>query len=286
MSKPQTPNYPQIQPASVVTGADATNQAMQLTNQYFAPQMGAQAQGIADIGQGTNYYNSYQPTSFAQALGNQSFQNIWPNEQAYMQNLLSQSGMAYSPTEATTLGNAYGNLSTNIGEYLNQQGNTEATNNLSALLGINPTNYSTPILNAITGQSNQQAGLNQQATMQNADATYSNSLANYNQQLATGQAIGTGVGALGGLAVGGPAGAIAGAGIGGSLMGGSNSGSSLSNYLLASQYMGQTPGQTGTTQSNPLYNSVDSQYNSLPSNQASSVYGISSQNSLPQNPYQ
>lgn len=286
MSKPSTPQYPTITPSSVVTGQDATSQAMQLANQYFAPQMGAQAQGIADIGQGTAYYNSYQPTDFANALANQSFQNIWPNEQAYMQNLLSQSGMAYSPTEATTLGNAYGNLSTNIGEYLNQQGNTEATNNLNSLLNINPNNYYGPISNAITGQSNEQATLDQQANMQNANAQYSNSLANYNQGLATNGAIGTGIGAVAGGLIGGVPGAAIGSGIGGSLMGGSGMGNNLSSYLLASQYMGQTPGQTGGGSSGQngapsLSSAYSGSSNATNMSGTQSVYG-----SLPQNPFQ
>lgn len=290
MSKPQTPTYPTIQPSQVVTGADATNQAMQLANQYFAPQMGAQAQGIADIGQGTNYYNSYQPTDFAQALGNQSFQNIWPNEQAQIMDQLSKSGMAYSPVAATTVGNAYGNLATNIGEYLNQQGNTEATNNLSALLGINPNNYYQPISNAITGQSNQQAGLNQQANIQNAGAQYSNSLANYNQQLGTNGALGTVAGGIGGFALGGLPGASLGAGLGGSLMGGSGSGQGLGNSLLASQYLGGMNSQPfggmfGNSSSSNGAPSLASQYSgsSSPTNMSgtSSVYGA-----LPQNPYQ
>lgn len=285
MSKPSTPQYPSITPSQVVSGSDATNQAMQLANQYFAPQMGAQAQGIADLGQGTSYYNSFQPTDFSQALANQSFQNIWPNEQAAIMNQLSQSGMAYSPTAATTVGNAYGNLSTNIGEYLNQQGNTEATNNLNALLNINPNSYYQPISSAITGQSNAQAGLNQGANMQNANAQYSNSLANYNQQLATNGAIGSAVGAVGGFALGGPSGAMLGSGLGNSLMGGSNAGSSLSNYLIASQYTGQNTGGnynpasggSPTGASNGFQTSM-SQSPYAPS--TSSVYG------LPQNPYQ
>jgi hypothetical protein len=38
-----------------------------------------------------------------------------------MQNILSKSGMAYSPVAAQTLGKEYGNLSTQIGQYLNDQ---------------------------------------------------------------------------------------------------------------------------------------------------------------------
>lgn len=296
MAKPDTPQYPSITPSQVVTGQDATNQAMQLAQQYFPQQMGAQAQGLQDLSMGNAYYQQYQPTSFEQALGNQQFQNIWPNEQAYMQNLLSQSGMAYSPTEATTLGNAYGNLSTNIGEYLNQQGDTRATNNLNALLGINPNNYYGPISNAITGQSNEQGQLNQNANIQNANAQYSNSLANYNQGLAgngaLGQVGGMALGALlaaptGGMSMG--MGAMLGGGIGSALMGGSGGGGNLANSLLASQYLqpqGQQNTGTGyTPQSGNGAQSLSGMYsgNSEPTNMSgtSSVYS-----SLPQNPFQ
>lgn len=291
MSKPQTPQYPQIQPSQVVSGADATNQAMQLANQYFAPQMGAQAQGIADLGQGTSYYNSFQPTDFASALANQSFQNIWPNEQAQIMNSLSQSGMAYSPVAATTLGNAYGNLSTNIGEYLNQQGNTEATNNLNALLGINPNNYYQPISSAITGQSNEQGQLNQQANIQNAGAQYSNSLSNYNQQLGTNGALGTiGGAAIGALAAA-PTGGLSmlqggtiGAGLGGALLGGSGGGSGLSNYLMASQYM-QPQGQSSYSPSSGNgAQSLAGMYSG--SSSPTNMSGTSSVYSLPSNPFQ
>lgn len=287
MSKPSTPQYPQITPSQVITGQDATTQAMQLAQQYFPQQMGAQAQGLNDLSQGNAYYEQYQPTSFEQALGNQQFQNIWPNEQAQIMDSLSKSGMAYSPVAATTLGNAYGNLSTNIGEYLNNQGNTRATNNLNALLGINPNSYYGPISQTITGQSNEQGQLNQNANIQNAGAQYSNSLANYQQGNATNGAIGTGVGAvLGGVAgsiipgAGTLAGASLGAGLGGALLGGSGGGGGLSNYLLASQYL-QPQGQSQQGQGQ----TVQGGYSNTGFGGATSGQQYSD-NALPVNPFQ
>lgn len=291
MSKPDTPQYQTITPEKVVTGQDATQQAMQLAQQYFPQQMGAQAQGITDLGMGNAYYQQYQPTSFEQALGNQQFQNIWPNEQANIMDSLSKSGMAYSPVAATTLGNAYGNLSTGIGEYLNTQANNRATNNLNALLGFNPNNYYGPISNSITGQSNEQAQLNTQANMQNAGANYSNQLANYQQGNALNGAIGTGIGAVGGFALGGPAGASLGAGLGGALMGGSSGGQNMGNYLMASQYLpgggmmggGQSSGQNGVNPNNFVNNATSVYGGSVGQNLGGSAY--QSAQSLPVNPF-
>lgn len=284
MSKPDTPQYPDIQPAQVVTGQDATNQAMALANQYFPQQMGAQAQGLNDLSMGNAYYDQYQPTSFEQALGNQQFQNIWPNEQAAIMQQLSNSGMVYSPVAASTVGNAYGNLATNIGEYLNTQGNTRATNNLNALLGFNPNTYYGPISNAITGQSNQQAGLTQQANVQNAGADYSNSLANYNQQMAQNGAVGSiGGGALG-FAFGGPQGAAIGSNIGG-MFGGSGSGGNLGNSLLASQYLGNSQpfGGMFSGMGSSSGNGAPSLANSYSGGGVSSVYGMPSGSSVSSN---
>lgn len=284
MSKPDTPQYPDIQASQVVSGQDATNQAMQLAQQYFPQQMGAQAQGLNDLSMGNAYYQQYQPTSFEQALGNQQFQNVWPNEQAAIMQQLSNSGMAYSPVAASTVGNAYGNLATNIGQYLNTQADTRATNNLNALLGINPNNYYGPISNAITGQSNQQAQLSQQANVQNAGADYSNSLANYQQGNATNGAIGTAVGGIGGFLLGGPAGAMLGSSLGGSILGGSGGGGNVGNSLLASQYLGGMNSQ-------PFGGMFNGQSNGAPSlagqytggSGVSSVYGMPSGSSVANN---
>lgn len=292
MGKPKTPEYPKIQPASVITGQDATKQAMDLANQYFGPQMGAQAQGLADLGMGNAYYEQYQPTSFEQALANQQFQNIWPDEQALIMNQLSKSGMAYSPVAAATLGKAYGNLASGIGEYLNTQANTRATNNLTALLGFDPNAYYGPISNAITGQSNQQATLTQNANMQNADAQYKNDLSRYAQNQSGMGALGTvggaALGALlaaptGGMSLG--MGALLGSGIGNAVLGGGNAGGSLGNYLLASQYL-QPQGQQA--QSGTGSNGVDMVGNSMSQGYGQNMGGLNnveSVYSLPKNPF-
>lgn len=245
MNTPSTPQYPQIQASNVVTGADATNQAMALANQYFAPQMQAQGQGLADIAQGNNYYSNFGPTSLEQAVGSQYFSNVWPQEQAMIQNQFANSGLNNSPALASTEANAFGTLGTNVGEYLSNQSNQNATNNLSNLLSINPNNYYGPISNAITGQSNEQASLSQQAAIQNAQAQYQNSAANYNQQQATNGAfgsIGGGIlGGIGGAFVGNPVGgAMLGSSLGGAALGGSPV--NLGNAMQAYQYAGSQPG--------------------------------------------
>lgn len=279
MNSPSTPQYPTIQAANVVTGQDATTQAMGLANQYFAPQMGAQAQGIADINQGQSYYNNFGPTSLEQAVGNQYFSNVWPQEQSMIQNQFANSGMNFSPALASTEANAFGTLGTNVGEYLSNQSNTNATNNLSDLLNINPNNYYQPISNAITGQSNEQAQLTQQANMQNAQAQYMNSSAAYQQGLAQNGAIGTGIGtalgAVGGAFVGMPLqGAALGGSLGGAVMGG-GSASGLGNAMQSMAYYGNQPGMGSTNgQNNSMFNQgVNQQLNNSYSNNASSGYG-------------
>lgn len=271
MEQPSTPQYPQIQAANVVSGADATSQAMSLANQYFAPQMAAQGQGLADIAQGQQYYNNFGPTSLEQAVGNQYFSNVWPQEQAMIQNQFANSGMNFSPAMASTEANAFGTLGTNVGEYLSNQSNTNASNNLNYLMNTNPNSYYQPISNAITGQSNEQASLSQQAAIQNAQAQYANSAANYNQQQATNGAIGS----IGGAIAGGIGGSFAGNPVGGAMVGSSlgsaafgGSPVNLGNAMQAYQYYGSQPGQMpgqsngGTT----VGNSTQPNYSNLSSN--------------------
>lgn len=290
MNQPSTPQYPQIQASNVVSGADATNQAMSLANQYFAPQMGAQAQGISDINQGQSYYNNFGPSTLSQAIGNQYFSNVWPQEQSMIQNQFANSGMNFSPAMASTEANAYGTLGTNVGEYEQGISNQNATNNLSQLMSINPNSYYQPISNTITGQSNEQAQLSQQAAAQNAQAQYMNSSAAYQQQLSSNGALGTGVGAgLGALAgyalapvTGGGSliaagiGAGLGGALGGSVMGG-GSASSLGNAMQAMSYYGNQPGmmpgQYGMQNSTNM-SGVNASQQPNYSNLTSSGYGV------------
>lgn len=189
---------------------------------------GAREGALQDLQDPTAYYSSYQPTSFEQALGSQSFKNIWPDQQAYMMNLLGKSGMAYSPVAATTLGNAYGNLSTNIGQYLDTQANNRATGSLTARLGIDPMSTVTPFVNTGASQSQAQAGYDQTASINAANAQYANALQTYNANQAKNQFLGQAIGGAGGFLLGGPAGASIGSGLGGTLAGGNmNMGSAI-----------------------------------------------------------
>lgn len=243
MGKPSTPQYPTVQAPTVMTGSDAYNQAQNFYSQNYPDLLTAQSTALNNANN-PNYYASFQPTSFEQALGNQQFQNIWPNEQAAMMQQQSLSGQAYTPGASQAIGNAYGNLSTGIGEYLNTQANNRATNAIGAGLGISPQNLLSPYAVLATGQSNAQAGLTQNANTQNASASYDNQLANYNQGLAQSVGIGSLAGGAAGFAAGGLPGASIGSGIGSAFGGG---GGNMSNSLLASQYL-----QGGGASSSPF----------------------------------
>jgi hypothetical protein len=147
---------------------DIYGQAIPWANENFPLQMGAQNSALQQLQTPQSimqYYQGFQPTSFEQALAGQNFQNIWPNQQAYINNILSKSGMMYSPVAAQTLGNAYGLTATNIGEYLNQQANNRANISLQARLGINPMDYVNSYANTAVGQGNQQANANYAQSM-------------------------------------------------------------------------------------------------------------------------
>lgn len=229
----QAPAAPKL-PTADELFASGTNYAK--TNDPLA--YGAREGALSDLQDPTAYYSKFQPTSFEQALGNQQFKNIWPDQQAYMMNLLGKSGMASSPVAATTLGNAYGNLSTNIGQYLDTQANNRANQSLTARLGIDPMSMVTPFVNTGMQQSNNQANLDYNAQLNAANANYANALQKYNSQNALSQLIGQGVGAAGGFMAAGPAGASIGSGLGGVLTGGNMN---LGSIFQGAQGMNNQP---------------------------------------------
>lgn len=151
---------------------------------------GAREGALSDLQNPTAYYSSFQPTSFEQALGNQSFQNIWPDQQAYMANILSKSGMAYSPVAAQTMGNAYGNLATNIGQYLNTQADNRANQSLTARLGIDPMSMVNPFVQTGQQQGNAQANLDYGYSQAQAQQQYQQAMNQYNQQQSMAQFLG------------------------------------------------------------------------------------------------
>ncbi len=178
------PTYTPPAPPTLPTASQLYGEATNWANTNFPTQMGAQASALQNAND-PNYYAKFQPTSFEQALGQQQFQNIWPDEQAQIMNQLSKSGMAYSPVAASTIGNSYGKLATGIGEYLNTQANTRATNSINAGLSVSPMNFINPYVGTGQQQGNNQANL---------DYGYQQSLAqqmnDYQQQQAFAQMLG------------------------------------------------------------------------------------------------
>lgn len=98
--------------------------------------------------------------------------------------------MAYSPVAATTMGNAYGNLATGIGEYLNTQANTRATNSINAGLGISPSQLLTPFVQTGQTQSNDQANLNYGYSQAQAQQQYQQQINQYQQDQSFAQMLG------------------------------------------------------------------------------------------------
>lgn len=207
----KAPSYPTVAAPNVGTGQNYYNQGMQFGNQNFGQAMGARESALSDLSKGNDYYAGFQPTSFENALATQNFKNIWPDQQAFMRNELSKSGMAYSPVSATTLGNAYGNLGSNIGQYLTNLGNQRATTSLQSRLNIDPmSQIVSPYANLGAQQGNNQANYDWQATKQNADAQYANEMQKYMRQQAELATISK-ISPVGGFLAGGGEGAAMGA---------------------------------------------------------------------------
>lgn len=190
MSQKTPPTYTPPSPVLAMTGQEANQQGYAQAQQQYGPQMGAQAQGINDISQGASYYNNFGPSSLAEAVGNQYFSNIWPQQQSMIQNQFANSGMNFSPALASTEANAYGNLGANVGQYEQGISNQNATNNLSDLLSINPMAYSQPLTNNILNQSNTNTGLQNQYNQSLAQQQYQQAYNQYAQNNAFASTIG------------------------------------------------------------------------------------------------
>lgn len=160
MSQKTPPTYSPPAPPTLATAGDLYGQAQNFyQNNGNGNLLTAQSTALNNVND-PNYYSHFQPTSLEQALGSQYFQNVWPNEQAMISNQFANSGMANSPALASTLGNAYGNLSTQVGSYLADQGNSRATNAINAGLNISPNSVLGPYVQTGQNQSNAQADLN------------------------------------------------------------------------------------------------------------------------------
>ena len=260
MSQKTAPTYTPPAPVMAMSGQAGQQQGYSLAQQEYGPQMGAQAQGIADIGQGAGYYNSFGPSTLGQAVGNQYMNNIWPQQQAMIQNQYANSGMENSaPAVAGTEANAYGNLAAGVGQYEQNISNQNATNNLGQLMSINPMSYSQPITDSILNQSNTNTGLTNQYNQAVAQQQYQQAYNKYAQNNALASTIGQ-LSPIGGQIYG------ASTGTSGSAFGGTASmlGSPMS-ALAMNQMMGQynmQPGVQGGGGNSSGYSNAMSGYSS------------------------
>lgn len=263
------PTYTPPAPPTLPTAQELYGQAnaYAMANEPMA--YGAREGALKDLQNPTSYYSSFQPTSFEQALANQQFQNIWPNQEAYMQNLLSKSGMAYSPVEATTLGNAYGNLSTNIGEYLNTQADNRANQSLMARLGIDPNSITSPYVQTGMNQGNAQANLQYGYQQAQAQQQYQQQMNQYQQQQNFAKLLGQ-ISPVGGAIYGASTGSL-----GSALSGTMDSVGQVAPYAMAAM----TGGASGV--GSMVGNAAASNATQAGNNGTTQVYG----NSLPTNPF-
>ncbi len=292
MSQKTAPTYNPPAPVMAATGTDLYNQGQQWYQQNQPGLYNAQSTALSNANN-PDYYNQWGPTNLQQALGNQYFQNVWPDEQALIKQQMSQSGISSSPALAETLGRAYGGLQTQIGSYLSTQAQQEATNAINSGLGISQSSLLNPFVTTAGNQSNINTGYQNNYNQALAQQQYQQQMNAYNQSQSKGGIIGT-LGTVGGTIagglIGGPIGAAAGGALGGglgSLIGG-GSGAGGSAFGGAANAYGQMAplifsGMSngfGAAGSMPQGSSVAGGYSSLANGQnpysgngASSVYG-------------
>lgn len=264
------PEYNPPPAPTLKTAQDIFDESIGFAKANYPQAYGARETALADIARGQDFYKEFQPTSFEEALGNQYFQNIFPDVERQTKQALSLSGMEYSPILAELLGQRRGELQTNIGEYLSNLGQSRAQYSLQSRLGIDPYAVSGPYAQTAVNQSNSQAQLDYEASVARAQADYQNALAKSKEKQSKVTALttigGAALGALFALPTGGMSigmGAMLGGAAGGvasPFFGGGQSPISFGDALAMSQFpqqqknqdifnrylMGQTP-TTGTS---------------------------------------
>jgi len=218
--KQEAPAAPQYK-----TAQQLFDEAMGYAKTNYPQAYGARESALGDIAKGNAYYESFQPTSFEQALGNRNFQDI----DRIIKQSLSMSGMESSPILAEQRAKA----GTDIGEFLTNLGNERARYSLNERMRIDPDAVMSSFLDTNMGQSNLQTGSDYENALLKASIDYQNALKEYQNKQAgiTGGMglAGGGIGALiaAGLAI--PTGglslaaipAMASAGLSGGMMGSS-----------------------------------------------------------------
>lgn len=142
------------------SSADIMNEAINRAKQEHGLAYGAREGALADLAKGTQFYESFQPTSIEQALGNQYFQNVMPEAERGIKAGLSMSGLEYSPLLGEQLGMARGKLGYDVGSYLSNLGNDRARYSLSSRMAIDPTTTYMPAANLASDLERAQAGYN------------------------------------------------------------------------------------------------------------------------------
>lgn len=238
MSQKTPPTYSPPSPPTLQTAGQLYGSAQDFyNNNGYGGLLTAQQTALTNANN-PNYYSSFQPTSFENAMGNQYFQNVWPDEAATIRNQMSMSGMAYSPALAETLGRAQGGLETQIGSYLSDQANNRATGAINAGLGISPGSLLTPFVQTGENQSNAQAGLQYSYQQALAQQQYQQQMAKYQQQNALASTLGM-ISPIGGQIYGGETGTS------GSAFGGTASTMSQLTPLMLSGMMSGAGGMPG-----------------------------------------
>jgi len=150
-----------------------------------------------------DFFNSFQPSSIEEILGNQAFENIFPDVSRGIKHDLSLSGIESSPILAQQLGRARGELGVDIGNILLQQAQKRAYTNLEGRLRQDPMDTILPHVQTGSTQSTNQANLTSQAQMAQAQAQYINDNNEFQRQMEFARAVGQ-ISPLGGFALGGP----------------------------------------------------------------------------------
>lgn len=269
MSQQTSPTYTPPQPVSVM----GANQAYTDAGNYFNSTgngnlLTAQSTALSNA-QSPTFYNSFQPSSFQEALGNQYFSNVWPQENAQLQNQFANSGMNFSPALASTQANAYGNLASSVGQYESGIGQTQATNAINAGLGISPNSVLSPYVTNDLNQSNintqQQNTYNQALAQQQYQQQYNQ----YAQNNALASTIGQ-ISPIGGQIYGGATGTS-----GSAFAGTANTLGSPFSALAMNQAMTQYNSQPGVQSYGASSTNGAPSLSSSYSNGASSGYGTS-----------
>lgn len=279
MGKNSAPSYNAPAPTPRLSGQELFSQGTDYAKANMPNAFGAREQALSDVND-PNYYAKFQPTGFEQALGNQYFQNVWPDQQKAIMNQLSRSGMADSPVAADVLGRSLGKTQFDIGSYLSNLGNQRATDSLN-YRNIDPNSVISPFVQTSQTQSNANASATDQYNQAMAMAQYQDAVNKFNQQNAMQKAFGAISpigGAIYGASTGGGAGFanslggslstasmfapfLAGAAGGFGAAGGASGGSGmLGNYLTSG--MGNMFSQ-GQQQQSPFALSVNPNQNAL-----------------------